>query len=158
MDSLFAQQRITFLSANDFDLNTPLRLTLKNKGCYLVLFHNNEPDSVRLAQIWTSLATKVVGPVFASCDLMMQPPVVQGFIEVSSDSNNPLRWMNLKKVPLIVSYRGGFPTAAYNGVISEAALMNYASQLVCSADYQEPVIVPSTVQEHPHADESVYRA
>jgi len=158
MDSLFAQQRITFLSANDFELSTQMRLTLKNKGCYLVLFHNNEPDSVRLAQIWTSLASKVVGPIFASCDLMAQQAVVQAFVEVSEDKNHPLHWMNLKKIPLVVSYRSGFPEAAYNGVISEVALMNYASQLVCSSDYQEPNIVPSTVQESRQREETVYRA
>lgn len=160
MDSLFAQQRIRFLTANDFELTSGTALSLKDKSCFLVLFHNNNEKSHRLASIWTDLATKVVGPIFASCDVMNEPQVVQAFNRVALNRDNPLSWLNLKRVPLIVTYRDGFPIGAYNSVISESKIMSYASKLVCSADYHETTIVtdipdelPETEQDHP-----VYRA
>jgi hypothetical protein len=155
MDSLFAQQRIRFLANTDFELNSGTILSLKDKSCCLVLFHDNSSNSQKLATIWTSLVTKVVGPIFASCDLMNDPEVVQAFNKVSMDRDNPLSWLNLKRVPLIVTYRDGFPVCAYNGIISESMIMSYASELVCSPDYHERVIMPAvpdqteTEDEHP---------
>lgn len=141
MDSLFVQQRIRVLTYNDFELNSGTVLSLKDKSCCLVLFHDNSVNSQKLAAIWTSLVTKVVGPIFASCDLMNEPQVVQAFNKVGLDRDNPLSWLNLKRVPLIVTYRDGFPIGAYNGVISESMIMSYASQMVCSPDYHEQTIV-----------------
>lgn len=143
MDSLFVQQRIRFLTSADFELNSSTILSLKDKSCCLVLFHDSSSTSVKLAQIWTSLVTKVMGPLFSVCDLMSQPQIVDAFNRVSQNKSNPLSWLSLKRVPLIVCYRDGFPVGVYNGIISETAIMKYASELVCSADYHETYIAPA---------------
>lgn len=154
MSSLFSQLRVKILTSSDFNLESVEKLTLKDKNCALVLFHTSNDQSKFLADIWTKLSTTVPGTVFMSCDLMMQEAVSTAFSTVSQDSNNPLAWLNLKKVPLILEYRGGYPQAAYNGIVSESALINYATRMVCSSDHHDArILVDSPEPELIHEEE-----
>lgn len=142
MSSLFSQLRVRILTSSDFELDSSEKLTMKDKSCALVLFHTADDKSKFLADVWTKLSTTVPGVVFMSCDLMMQESISTAFSEVSQNINSPLSWLNLKKVPLILEYRGGYPQAAYNGVISESALISYVTNMVCSADHRDIKILP----------------
>ena len=156
MSSLFSQLRVKILTSSDFNLDSPEKLTLKDKNCALVLFHTSNEKSKFLADIWTRLSTTVPGTVFMSCDLMMQESVATAFATVSQESNNPLSWLNLKKVPLILEYRGGYPQAAYNGAISESDLINYATRMVCSSDHHDAKILVDPPEPEPIHEEEEY--
>jgi hypothetical protein len=133
----FFQETVKTLKEEDFSLGAKELICLKYSNCILVLFYNNNRESSHLIKIWADVAAQVAGPVFAACNLFTEKRVAEAFVELNGLPNHPLYWAKMQQTPFILSYRGGWPQAFYNGVRTVEALGDYSLSLACRADYTE---------------------
>ncbi len=154
MDSLFTRPEIKILSDSDFMLETEYKLTLRDKDCCLVLFHDNQYLSVELVKLWQQIANIVAGPKFMICDLVINRNIANAMSSSPYIQSNPFSWISTVKIPVIIVYRQGFPQGAYNGIISVDNLISYASKTACNPSYHECQIIPNF--ESKNSDKIVY--
>ena len=135
----FSTDRIRRLSADSFTLDDKMRIGLKYKGCIIVLFHVENEESHELMKIWYIVAEQTAGPIFASCNVLLDDRVAQAFAKVKMNGSHPLNPYALHQWPVIIGYRKGFPSSVFNGepdvqTISEWSILN-----ACRANYFEPI-------------------
>lgn len=130
---------VRILSSKSFTTNSSMLVGLEYKECIIILFYTQNEESIKLLKIWNTLASTVAGPIFATCNVLVEEPVGRAFAAVRSDGNHPLHVYGLHQWPVIIAYRGGFPQAVYNGLRSTQQIANWAMTMACNARYFEPV-------------------
>lgn len=137
-EGLFAQNAVKQLTQDDFELESDAAIKLRYKSCILVLFYNNNIESKNLLQIWNTAGQQVVGPIFASINLMENKTLAQAFTNLNMQ-NSALHWAALKTMPFMLTYQNRWPIGFYNGEKSVQALIDYSLVLACKAEYHEPI-------------------
>ncbi len=140
--TLFGSDSVKQFTDVDFELDSG---KIKHKDCCIVLFYGENKESIDLAKIWYDVARQTAGYTLCACNLIREKKVAQMLIELKSDGNNPLHWAGLRGYPVIITYRGGWPVAAYNGERSVQTLLDYVMTLACQANYREPIQVAASV-------------
>ena len=135
--TFFAQDRVKMLTTSDFALETKDKIALKWDNCLIVLFYGENAESKAYVQIWTIVAQQAAGPVMAACNLIAETQVARAFAELAGMGSHPLQWAAMKGYPFILVYRGGWPTAFYNGERSVQSLVDWSMTLACQANYYE---------------------
>lgn len=133
----FYQETVKSLKEDDFSLAAKELVCLKYSNCILVLFYNNNRESGNMIKIWTQVAAQVAGPIFAACNLFTEKRVAEAFVDLNNHPNHPLYWAKMQQTPFILSYRGGWPQAFYNGARDVETIGDYALALACRSDYTE---------------------
>jgi hypothetical protein len=133
---VFTPNPVINLEDNDFELDGPVKIMLKNKNCSIVLFYADNKESLNLADVWQSVGQQGVAGVFAGCNLRLNPKVAQAFNDLNS-KNTSVHWAALKTIPYILVYQNGFPVAFYNGERSVGPILDYSLTLACRSDYRE---------------------
>lgn len=144
--SLFAQESVKRLGAGDFSLDSKEKIALKYPDCILVLFYTENTESHNLMKIWSIAAEQVAGPVFASCNILVERKVAEAFTAIRSDGSHPLHPFSPRGYPIIMVYRNGWPMAVYNGARAVQPIIDYALTLACQASYFEPMQMAGGVQ------------
>lgn len=130
---------VRVLSSKSFTVGSSILIGLEYKDCILILFYTQNEESIKLLKIFNSLASSVAGPIFATCNVLVEEPVGRAFAAVKADGNHPLHVYGLHQWPVIIAYRGGFPQAVYNGLRSAQQIANWSMTMACNARYFEPV-------------------
>jgi len=136
---LFQPETVKRLNEGDFDLTDITSITLKFKGCCLVLFYIHNVESDQLANVWASAAQQIAGPTFAAIDMINNRKVAEAFTNLKMNGSHSLHWAALRQFPFILVYREGWPVACYNGPRETQAIIDYSLTLACQANYYEPL-------------------
>lgn len=133
----FGQFRVKELNESDFWLASATPTALKSGKCHIILFY--EPTSVdpELINIWNRLAQTIAGPVIAAVNTSARGEIMDAFMAVGSDVDNPLYDFTGFGVPTIIVYRNRWPQAFYNGELSYDAIKKWISVLACKPGYKE---------------------
>lgn len=142
----FGQVSVRNLNGGDFNLDTPARITAKEKSCMLILLYVNNDESIDAMRIFGTAAQQAAGPIFAAVNLLINRNVATAFTDVRSSSSHQYYWAGMRGVPVILSYQNGAPVGAYNGSMSVSALVEFALTLACTAGYHEPIQVSAGQQ------------
>lgn len=142
--TLFGSDSVKQFTEVDFELDGGNIGKIKHKDCCIVLFYGENKESIDLAKIWYDVARQTAGYTLCACNLIKEKKVAQMLIELKSDGNNPLHWAGLRGYPVIITYRAGWPVAAYNGERSVQTLLDYVMTLACQANYREPIQVAAS--------------
>ena len=142
-ETLFGQQAVRPLREADFMLDSDSLITLKYKGCMLVLFYSSNNESINLAKIWALVASQIAGPIFAAVNLNYETRVAEAFTKLHA-LNSPLRWAALRGIPFILVYQNGWPVGFYNGERAVQPIVDYALTLACRPDYFEIAQYPAS--------------
>ena len=129
MNEIVRQNIVEYTSRDFNDIN------ITHNECTLVLFYNNNAESKNLISIWIDVASLVVGPVFAICNLFNEKDVARSFTNISADSAEYA--YKLQQFPFIFVYRGGKPRGVYNGGHDMNSISNYALTMACRSEYSE---------------------
>lgn len=130
-----ASDAVSILGLNDFDLTN---LSLKNPSCHIVLFHNDNKESLEISRHFTVSAETIVGPIFASVNTLVLSELIEAINKVPSD--HPLYWMVNKPLPYIVSYQQGYPQSFYHGPANFEDINEFASSTACQSIYYDPIL------------------
>jgi hypothetical protein len=135
--SVFAQDSVKRLSSGDFSLDTPEKIRLNSSECTVILFYGENSESRALARIWSIVAQQSAGPIMAAINVMVDTKVAVAMTDIRSSGSHPLHWAAMKGYPFILSYRGNYPVAFYNGERSTQAILEWVMTLACEANYYE---------------------
>lgn len=135
----FGGSNIKRLSAGDFTIDSDTRIAIKYSDCLICLFHTDNHESHQMMDIWKSVAVQTAGPVFAACNVLLENEVAQAFAAVASNGNHPFHSFGLHQWPVIITYRGGYPAAVYNGSRATQPIIDWALTLACKAGYFEGI-------------------
>jgi hypothetical protein len=152
----FSSETVKRLTADDFDLSSNEKITLKYDDGILVLFHVENTESYQLADIWSVAAQQVAGPVFGAINMLSERKVAEAFTRLKSDGSHPLHWASLRQYPFIMVYRKRWPVAVYNGPREVQALIDYALTLACEAGYYEILQTGGSMQSEARLEMGPY--
>jgi len=130
-----ASDTVITLTLSDFDLTN---LSLKDTSCYIVLFHNDNKESLEISRHFAVSSETVIGPQFASVSTLVLSELIEAINKLPND--HPLRWMATKPLPYIVSYQGGYPQGTYSGSTNFEDINEFASSSACQSIYYDPII------------------
>ncbi len=136
---MFPKGGVKQFQEKDFTIDSRELICLKYDDCILILFYNDNVESTRLAEIWADVSAQTPGITFGAVHLGLEDQLAKNFAKLNMDPNHPNRWAALQQVPFIMVYRGGWPTAFYNGTLSTQAIIDFSMTLACRADYHEHV-------------------
>lgn len=143
--TIFSQNAVKVLTADDFNLHSKEPITLKWDDCILVLFYGNNTESINLARIWTVAARSVAGPIFAAVNISVHRQIAEAFTKIKM-VNSPLRPYALKGFPTIITYQNGWPVGVYNGERAVQPIVDFSMTLACQPYYSEPHQLATGVQ------------
>jgi hypothetical protein len=135
--SIHALTQVLPINSNDFQLNDKEIISLKYTDCIMILFHTDNIESQDLFKIWNDCASKGSGAKFGECNVVINKDIGEAFIKVKQDCNHPFNWVSVNQYPFILTYRGGWPQAFYNGNRTTNDILNYSLQLACKSCYTE---------------------
>jgi hypothetical protein len=142
----FGQNRVTELKESSFWLGSATPTALKSPKCHIVLFYEPASTDPELLTIWDLLAQTIAGPVIAAVNTSARTEVMEAFLGVNSDIDNPLNDFSGFGIPTILVYRNRWPQAFYNGELSYDALKKWILVLACRPGYKEPSSLFSGVE------------
>lgn len=134
---VFAQDSVLQLNGDNFNTDTPDKITIDIPDCMLILFYIQNTESLNLASIWARVASEIAGPTFAAINMLSNRNVARAFSQVKSIPNHPYAAFGLQTYPFILVYRQGIPRAVYNGPYNVTAIAEYALVQACNVDYTE---------------------
>ncbi len=124
------------INLNDHDFNEK-QITIKNTSCVLVLFYVENDESYKLLDIWSTVSSKVPGPTWAACNLILNPRIAKTFQELANKGHNPYKNFTLNSIPVIIVYNGGEPVGYYNGDLTVQKIAEFSLTLACTPSYSE---------------------
>jgi hypothetical protein len=77
---------------------------------------------------------------------MVAKGTAKALATIKSSGNHPLHWAGIRGYPFILTYRGGYPAAFYNGDRSVSAILDWCMTLACEANYYERYNLAGGVQ------------
>ena len=69
-------------------------------------------------------------------NLDLEKEILKRFEDLN-DEDNPYYWARYIEKPFILTYRGGFPQAFYNGTMDDRILQDYSENLAPLKGYKE---------------------
>lgn len=138
----FNQDPVKILTSKDFTTEFVTQICLKYDDCILVLFYDQSDLSKQYATTWSKAAEKIIGPIFAACDLHKEAEIKNAFMKVKMDPNHGLFKYAHGTTPFVMTYRKSWPKAYYNGVFDVDTIEKYAITLAGQADYTEDTFNP----------------
>lgn len=135
---VFSNFRVKELRESDFWLGSAIPIMLKNPKCHIILFYSPVDTDDGIIDIWNSLSQSVAGPVICSVNVTARTEVMDAFISVNMDPDNPCSSYGINGVPTVLVYRNRFPQAFYNGPWSYNSLKKWIFTLACKPGYKEP--------------------
>lgn len=142
----FSSNRVKRLTAQSFNLDDKMMIGLKNEDCVLILFHVENKESHELMKLWYIVAEQTAGPIFASCNVLLEDKVGKAFARVKMNGSHPLNPYALHQWPVIMVYRKGYPVAVYNGESDVQSIIDWSLLLACRANYFEPIQIYAGMQ------------
>lgn len=133
----FGRFRVKEMGESDFWLGSATPTALKSPKCHILLFYEPVSTDQGLLQIWRDLAATIGGPVIGAVNTSAKGEVMDAFMAVNADVDNPLNDYSGFGVPTILVYRNRWPQAFYNGELSYNALKNWILVLACKPGYRE---------------------
>lgn len=134
----FGQFRVKELSERDFSLQSATPTALLSPKCHVVLFYEPYSTDPELINLWQRIASDVAGPVIGAVNTSARTEVMEAFMNVGADLDNPLNPYSGFGVPSIIVYRSRWPQAFYNGQLSYDAIKKWIMVLACKPGYREP--------------------
>lgn len=134
----FGQFRVKELAERDFSLSSATPTALVSTKCHIVLFYEPYSTDPELINIWQRIAADVAGPVIAGVNTSARTEVMEAFMNVAADLDNPLNPFTSFGPPTIIVYRNRWPQAFYNGQLSYDAIKKWIMVLACKPGYREP--------------------
>jgi hypothetical protein len=110
---------------------------LKNPKCHILLFYEPSSTDPGIIDIWNSIARSVAGPVIGAVNVSARAEIMDAFLSVSMDPDNPLNNYAINGVPTVLVFRNRFPQAFYNGPWSYNSLKKWIFTLACRPGYRE---------------------
>lgn len=135
---VFSNFRVKELRESDFWLGSAIPCMLKNPKCHIILFYSPVDTDEGIIDIWNSLAQSIAGPVICSVNVTARTEIMDAFISVSMDPDNPCNSYGINGVPTVLVFRNRFPQAFYNGPWSYNSLKKWIFVLSCKPGYKEP--------------------
>lgn len=123
------------LRETDFALETKDRICIFNERCTIILFYNESPESKNFLNLFNILADTVNGPVFGTCNVVLEKKVVDAFRELHLMEDHPFSWISNKNPPFVVIYRRGYPVNFYDGPADMEILTKFALNVACNPKY-----------------------
>jgi hypothetical protein len=139
MGDFYGVVKVLELDSKDFYLGSRTPTMLKSKDTTLILFYvPDDPDSESLKDIWAALGEELAGIDFAAVNGSNKKEVMKAFVETGGDPDHPLFPFRVAGFPTIMTYRGGWPQAYYNGPRTYDDLLDYCMELAWKTGYYEP--------------------
>lgn len=143
----FSPTAVKYLSDDDFDFTDKSGFYLKSlTSCCLVLFFIKNTESFQLGTVYAAAAEEIAGVTLAAINVAENKRTAQALMGLHDTPSSPISWIASKGYPFILVFRGGWPTAGYNGARETQALINYTMALACKADYHEHILLGAGVQ------------
>lgn len=146
MLTLFSNDNVRRLSSSDFAIETKEKIALKWENCIIVLFYGENQESKDVIQVFSIAAQQIAGPIMGACNLIVEREVARAFTDVKGLGSHALHWASIRGYPFILTYRGGWPTAFYNGDVDVQQIVDWAMTLACEANYYERFNLAGGVQ------------
>lgn len=121
MDEIFIQNKIYNLTGDDFYLDTPSQLVLKEKRHILILFTDDTESSKYIYDIWIDISRKISNILLGVINLENENNIKVAIDSIKSNIYNPFRKILPNIYPSIVLYIDGYPQ---NIVTCEYDLIN----------------------------------
>lgn len=86
----FGQFRVRELAERDFNLASATPISLVSPKCHIVLFYEPFSTDPELISLWQRIAADVAGPVIAAVNTSARTEVMEAFMTVGADLDNPL--------------------------------------------------------------------
>jgi len=147
-DDLFERNRVFELDDEDFALQAVDGLTLKAKGCSIVLFYGKGPLSRQLVTLWHNIAQEFSGVGFYAVNTTLRRNIMRRFTDIKMSPNHMQHKFTVRQVPFIIVYREvgdepgiSYPQDFYNGQISsdayetgdlETSMYDWIENLACT--------------------------
>lgn len=125
------------ITSDDFNLDSNEKISLKIKDCIIILFYIDNKESSDLLQIWLDVSSKNSGAVMGECNLNVNSKIQKAFLDIKGDCNHPFNWASIASYPFILTFRGGWPQAFYNGNRDSTNISNYILLEACTSCYTE---------------------
>ena len=126
-------------------------IVLKFKEPINICFYSEDKDSQHTLRAFVSAADNIEGLKFGVVNADMGKKIIQRF-KTLEDEDNPYHWARFSHLPLILTYRSGFPQAFYNGSVDDKSLEFFFENLSHVKGYKEQNSAPIKL-EH---DENIY--
>jgi hypothetical protein len=137
----FPQNNVIILRDADFHLNTRDRLpplTLKNKDCLVVLFHDGVGrESLDLAHLIRGASQYAPSVQWAAVNLYTERGVGRAIRATLNNPDDPFYHFAPLGLPAIITFRQGNPQAHYNGPRDLPHLVDYGTSLACQAGFRQ---------------------
>lgn len=133
----FGQFRVKEMKEGDMWLGSATPTAIKSQKCHIILFYEPVTTDPALISIWNALAQDIAGPVIAGVNTSARGEIMDAFLSVEADLDNPLNWASGFGVPTILVYRNRWPQAFYNGELSYDAIKKWILILACKPGYRE---------------------
>ena len=91
MSEIFIQNKIYNLSENDFYLDTPAQLALKENRHILVLFIDNMGENKHVYDTWIDISRKVTNVLMGVVNLDIEKNIKSSIDNIMSNINNPFK-------------------------------------------------------------------
>lgn len=137
MNKMFLVPKISRITDDSFELSSPDKITLKDKSCCIILFHDTSEKSSIIFDIFKDVSSQISGPRFMSCDLQSNSGIASELTSCSYTPNSPNSWINISNLPIILVYRQGFPVSCYNGSLDVSSFAFFCSKNACNSSYQD---------------------
>jgi len=124
---------------------------LKFKENINICFYGEDKNSQHVLRTFVSAADNVEGVKFGAVNIHLNEKIVDRFKSLN-DEDNPYYWAKYSSVPFILTYRGGFPQAFYNGSVDDKSLEFFFENLSHIKGYKEHHINPLKLEY----DENIY--
>lgn len=142
----FASASVRRLTAEDFQVDTPLKISIKDSACNVILFYVENKNSYDAIKVFASVAETAIGPRYAACNVALNERVGNAFASVSSDTSHPFHSFGLRQWPTVIAYRNGSPVNVYNGSYDNKSLGGWAMTMACQGKFRESVQVGAGVE------------
>ena len=136
--TIISDSNVKMLRSKDFNLDSSEKISIKDKGCTIILFYIENQESKDLLQVWITAARQTAGAQFAAVNLSLDKDIATAFQQLESQGS-PLRVFSLKAYPAIIVYRNSWPSGFYNGERSADQIANFALDLACQSSYLEQI-------------------
>lgn len=125
MNEIFIQNKIYNLSENDFYLDTPAQMALKEKRRILILFIDNLDNNKHIHDVWIDISRKVTNVLLGVLNLDIESNIKASIENITSNTNNPFRNLLPNIFPSIVVYIDGYPQKIVNCDYNHMDILDY---------------------------------
>jgi len=137
----FGLFRVHEMRENEWYLGSATPTSIKSLKAHIILFYEPQTVDPALIDIWNLLAQTVAGPVIAAVNMSARAEVMDAFMAVQADVDNPLWPFTGFNPPAIIAYRNRWPQAfyPYDLALSYNSIKLWISKLACKPGYRNTI-------------------